>query len=197
FRLPQRSRGGISRCAARVLPGPGPGRIRPPSRRGHLCRCVRLTPLEPLQAGTKRILTQGQLIARPVGDEGGGALDARGQSGVVAEDGQPRARMGPRLGSDGDERRVILLVAALDEPVVADLTNGALRQVDHVVRTLALCVVEARAGNVDSLGPALHVVSAAAFFEAAARDPEVPVLASVDRVSATPGALAGAEPGEG
>src|SRR5690606_18789047 len=123
--------------------------------------------LEAREAGAERVLAQSQLIARPVGDEHRLAVDAGGEPRVVAEDRQARARMRRAFGRHRDERGVVLLVAALDEPVVADLLDRALGPVDHLVRALAPGVLGAGAGDVHSRRAALDLVPPAALLEPA------------------------------
>src|SRR5690606_29387924 len=97
----------------------------------------------------------------------------------------------------GDEGGPVLLVAALHEPVVADLARRPAWQVDHVIGRLALGIVKAGAGDLDPRGPAFHIVAASPFLEAAAGHAQLPIVADIDRMGAAARPFAGSQAGEG
>ena len=80
----------------------------------------------------------------------GGAIDFGREPGLVVGDEEAIGAVLVRLGGDGDERRVILVMRPLHEPVARDLPGRSRRKVDHVIAVAALRIIEAVGENLDA-----------------------------------------------
>src|SRR3546814_233847 len=138
-----------------------------------------------------------QSVAAPVRDERHLATESFGQACTIALDRQAgRAVVGP-LGRDGDDRRIIFLVAPLDEKIVRDAARRAGGQVDHIIGRAALRVVEAVVHDGNPSRARLQIMASAALFETAVRHRHLTIDTGIDAVRATQAAVATTEAREG
>lgn len=84
-----------------------------------------------------------QPVTRPVRHKGAFPFYGRREASIVANDLEAFGAVPPAFGGNRDESGMIFLVASLNEPVVANLSGGAVGQVDHVVRRMTGGIVEA------------------------------------------------------
>ena len=99
--------------------------------------------------------------------------------------------------AQGDEGRVVLLVAALHEPVVGNPPARSGGQVDHVIGAAPVRIVETVALDHHLGGARLEVVAAGAALEPALAHGERADVADIERMRAARVVLAGAEAAEG
>src|SRR3546814_835123 len=162
-----------------------------------VCSSDLLPLLEAHQSRPQLVVADLQSVAAPVRDERHLAAESFGQACTIALDRQAgRAVVGP-LGRDGDDRRIIFLVAPLDEKIVRDAARRAGGQVDHIIGRAALRVVEAVVHDGNPSRARLQIMASAALFETALRHRHLTLDTRLAAVRATQAAVATTEAREG
>src|SRR3954469_20988889 len=141
-------------------------------------------PLERRDPGPKPVAPDHQILAAPVADEGGRPLEAGRHRGDIVLDDQAGRGIVAMLGMDGDQGAVIFLAGALDEDDAGDPADRAFGQVDHIIRALALAIVETVVQRLDMGRTALQIMAAGAALEARVGDPNLAVMADIDAMGA-------------